>query len=143
MDGCAVSPLFVGELVGGRVVQVGVGVTDCTTDSTQDVLFTALTQDVFPGDGGASVLFTGLFVTVRHTNGFSLGVTPIVDGKSDAEQTFMFTGAPAGVDGIETVKAFFRLRGERCACKVRQIAATDVVELVDIALTFVPIRSSV
>lgn len=136
-------PLFVGELSGARVIQVGVGVSDATSDSTTAVLFDALTQDIFPGDGGASVLFEGVFVTLRHTNGYSIGVTPIIDGVDDAEQTFSAFSAPAGADGVQTVKAFFRVRGERCACRVRQIAATDVVELVDIALLYVPIRSTV
>jgi hypothetical protein len=137
------TPLFCGELSGSRVIQIGVGTSDCTASDMTPVLFDATTQDLFPADGGASVMFTQLNVTIRHSNGFTLGVTPLVDGRADPEQTFMFSGAPAGVDGIETVKAPFRLRGERVACRVRQLAATDVVELVDIAVTFVPIRSSV
>lgn len=136
-------PMFVGELSGARVIQVGVGVNDATAAGTASVLFDALTQDAFPGDGGASIMFTGIFVTIRHTNGFSVGVTPIIDGVSDAEQTFMSASAPVGSDGLQTVKAFFRVRGERCAARVRQVASSDVVELVDIALTYVPIRAIV
>lgn len=137
------SPLFVGELAGARVIQIGVGVSDATASGTAPVLFDVLTQDIFPNDGGASMLFHGLIVTIRHTNGYSIGVTPIVDGASDPEQTFMAFSAPAGSDGIQTVKAPFRLRGERCACRVRQLAASDVVELVDIALEYVLLRAIV
>jgi methyl coenzyme M reductase beta subunit len=136
-------PIFVGELDGARVIQIGLGQTDATAASTTDVLFYAETQDEFPMGGGGHVLFTGLKVTLRHTNGFSIGVTPVVDGTPDTEQTFQVSSASVGTDGIFTAHAPFRLRGERCACRVRQIAATDVVELVDIALEFVPIRSVV
>jgi hypothetical protein len=136
-------PLIIGELSGARAIQVGIGQSDVTTGGTTAVLFDATTQDLFPLDGGGHVMFAGLKVTIRHTNGFSIGVTPVVDGVSDTEQTFVVSAATVGADGIFTVYAPFRLRGERCACRVRQLAATDVVELVDIALEFVPIRGSV
>jgi hypothetical protein len=138
-----VSPLFVGELSGSRVIQVGVGTTDVTASTTTAVLFDATTQDEFPMGGGASVLFHGIKATLRHTNGFSIGITPIVDGTPDVEQTFMASSASVGTDGIFTAYAPFRLRGERCAARIRQIAATDVVELVDVALEYVPIRGTV
>jgi hypothetical protein len=133
--------LFVGELSGARVIMIGTGVSDATASDTTPVLFDALTQDEFPGGGGAHVLFHGIRATIRHTNGYSIGITPVVDGVPDVEQTFMGASASSGTDGIYTAYAPFRLRGERCAARVRQIAATDVVELVDIALEFVPIRN--
>lgn len=137
------SPLYIGEKVGSRVIQVGVGVVDTTAGGTTDVLFDITTQDTFPLEGGGSVLFHALYVTLRHTNGFSVGVTPIVDGFPDVEQTFQGSSATVGGDGLFTVQAFFRLRGERIACRVRQLAATDLVEAVSVASTFVPIRAAI
>jgi len=133
--------LYVGELAGARVIQVGIGVSDVTASGTVPVLFDATTQNTFPGDGGASVLFHGLKVTIRHNNGFNIGVTPLVDGQPGREQTFSVQSASAGTDGVFTVYAPFRQRGERCAARVRQLAATDVVELVDVALEYVALRS--
>ncbi len=135
-------PLFVGELAGARVIQVGAGTTDCTIGGTQDVLLDLLTQDVYPGQGGGSVMFQQINVSIRHTNGYAIGVTPIVNGKPDTEQTFQSSSLAVGSDGTFTVKAPFRLRGERCAARVRQLFATDVVEVADVAVEYVGIRAT-
>lgn len=136
-------PMFVGESSGARVIQFGIGVSDITIDGTQDVLFDTTTQDAFPGGGGASQVFTQINAVIRHTNGFFLGVTPIVDGQPESEQMFTVSSASVGTDGIFTVKAYFRKRGERVAARIRMTAATDVVELVDAIAFYVPIRQSV
>lgn len=135
-------PMFIGDLNGARVYQVGIGTTDATVDGTEDVLFDGITHDLYPGQGGASVLFTQIDCTIRHTGGYNIGLTPIVDGRSDAEQTFQSASPAVGTDGTVTVKAYFRLRGERCACRIRQIAATDVVEIADVACEFVGLRNT-
>lgn len=135
-------PLHIGELSGARVIKVGAGTTDALVGSTAPVLFDCLSHDAYPGQGGASILFTQIDVTLRAPNGYAIAVTPIVDGQPDQEQYFAGPAPATGTDGAFTIRAPFRLRGERIACRLRQTTSADSLEIADIAYEFVPLRST-
>ena len=135
-------PMFIGESAGARVIQIGLGVADVTASETTPVLMDITTHDIYPAGPGASVVFAGLVVTLRHTNGYHLGVTPIVNGVSLTEQTFTADPPVAGSDGVAVVRAAFRQRGIRIAARVRQTAADGDLELVDVAQQAYVIRQA-
>lgn len=135
-------PLMVGEAAGARVIQVGLGTADVTASSTQAVLLDTTTHDIYAAGPGASVEYAGLVVTIRHTAGYHLGVTPVVDGVSLTEQTFAAAAPPSNSDGVAVVKAPFRQRGVRVAARVRQTQADGLIELVDIAEQHYVIRQT-
>lgn len=133
-------PLYLGEAAGARVIQVGIGPTDVTASDTTPVLLDATTHDLYPAGPGASIMFRGIVLTVRHDVGYHLGVTPIVDGVSLAEQSFQ---SPAPSGGLTVVvKAPFVARGIRCAARVRQTAADGMLELVDVAAQWYVVRTA-
>lgn len=131
--------LYIGESSGARVLQVGVGTTDATAAGTTPVLLDVLTHDLYPAGAAGSSVFRGVDVRIRHSAGASIGVTPIVDGVEQSEQTFTFP-TPASGDGVDTAEARFARRGTRLSARVRQTAATGDVELVDVAAWLVPLR---
>lgn len=133
---------MVGEAAGARVIQIGLGTADVTASSTQAVLLDATTHDIYAGGPGAAVEYAGLVVTIRHTAGYHVGVTPIVDGVSLTEQTFSASAPAMNTDGVAVVRAPFRQRGVRCAARVRQTAADGQIELVDIAEQHYVIRQT-
>lgn len=135
-------PLFVGELAGARVIQVGLGTTDVTASSTTPVLFDLTTHDQYPGGPGASVEYAGIVVTLRHDQGYHVGVTPIVDGVNLTEQFFQAPAPLMGTDGTIAFKAPFRARGVRVAARVRQTQADGTIEVVDVAAQYYVIRQA-
>lgn len=135
------TPLFIGESSGARVIRVGTGTTDVTSAGTTGVIFDILTHDLYPAGAAGSSVFRGIDVHVRHSVGASIGVTPIVDGEELSEQTFAFV-TPVSTDGIDTAKVRFAQRGTRISARVRQTAATGDVELIDVAAWLVPLREA-
>lgn len=134
--------LYLGEASGARVLVVGTGASDATSASTQDVLADLTTHDLFPAGSGGVCLFRGLVVTLRHTQGYAIGVTPIVDGASLTEQMFSGAAPAAGQDGVTRVLAPFARRGVRLGCRLRQSDATGMVEFVNVEALFAVLRST-
>lgn len=135
---------------GAHVLRWGIGLTQRTTyppdlviaDSDEPVLMDATTHDQFPAGQAGDVIFHSVDVTIRHTSGYSIGVTPIVDGVSLGEQTFSAPPAVAGSEPVAFCQAFIRQRGTRLGARVRMLASTGRVELVQIEGTGVVIRES-
>lgn len=135
-------PLFLGESAGARVVQVGLGVHDVTSDSTTDVCTDLTTHDAFPAGGGGVAMFRGIVVSFRHDSGYHVGVTPIVDGVARAEQTFSAPAPATGSDGLVRVLAPFSARGVRVSARVRQLQADGLFEIGDVAYLYTVVRGS-
>ena len=134
-------PLLLGELAGNRVLRVGAGITDAApAGATVPVLAYGELHDLYPLEGGGTVVFTQLDVTIRHTAGFKIGVTPIVDGTALPEQVFQGGAPGVNDDGQLTLEAPFRARGARCAAIVRALAAFGALEYANVQVEFVPVR---
>lgn len=134
--------LFIGESDGARVIQVGLGVSDVTSGGTTDVLVDLTSHDQYPGGPGGVVIFRGIVVAFRHDAGYHVGVTPIVDGVSQSEQTFSAPAPDVTSDGLVTIQAPFSRRGTRVAARVRQLAADGLFEIGDVAALYVVLRTS-
>jgi hypothetical protein len=134
-------PLYIGELTGARAIQVGLGTSDATSASTQDVLFDVTTHEMAPAGSSGDLVLRAIAVTLKHTAGYSIGITPYIDG-SPLEEQFFSRGAPdVGTDGMVTDAAYVRQRCTSCHARVRMTAASSgVVELVDIAAEGVILR---
>jgi hypothetical protein len=81
------------------------------------------------------VYFRSIDVSGIMSNGLSIGITPIIDGVAQTEQTFSLAGS-----GEFQCQAFIATRGTRIAATVRTISRSGDVELHQIACGFVPIR---
>lgn len=142
-------PLYLAR-AGTQVLVWGLGLTQRTTyppdlvivDDDQPVLMDVTTHDVFPAGMAGDVVFHSVDVTVRHGAGYSVGVTPIVDGEALGEQRFQSPPPVAGTEGLALCQAFVRARGTRLGARVRMLASTGHVELVQIEGTGVVLRDT-
>jgi hypothetical protein len=125
--------LYLCEASGARLLRYGIGISQIGTNYQLDVE----THDQAPAGPVGDVLFRSIDVAGRATAGYHLGVTPIVDGVSESEQTF--SGADVGEIQCQ---AFFAKRGTRVAARVRTLSRTGDVEIHDIAESDVVIRST-
>lgn len=124
---------YFGEAGGARVLAYG----DATSQVGTDFQASLETWDQTPAGESGSVLFRSIEVTFAATAGYSLGITPIVDGVSLPEQTFNAPGT-----GEFEAQAFFATRGRRCAVSLRTISRTGDLDLHNIQLSHYPIRST-
>lgn len=123
---------YIGERAGGRVLAAGDSPTQVGTDFQVDLT----TWEQIPAGEVGDCLFRSIDVAFNAESGYSIGVTPIVDGVSLAEQTF------SGPDtGEVQAQAFFATRGTRCAARVRTISRTGGITWHNVKLAFVPIRA--
>jgi hypothetical protein len=123
---------FVVSAAGPRILQLGIGLTQPGSDYQAALE----TWDLAPeGQSGAN-LFRVIQVAGKCTNGFALGVTPVVDGEALPEQTFHGAGT-----GEFHVDAFFSERGTRLEAMLRTLSRTGEIEIHDIAGGVVPLRS--
>lgn len=81
------------------------------------------------------VYFRSIDVSGIMTNGLSLGITPIIDGVAQTEQTFSLTGS-----GEWQCQAFISVRGTRISAIVRTLSRLGDVEIHQVACAFVPLR---
>jgi hypothetical protein len=124
---------YLGEKSGARVLAYG----DATTQAVTDFQCQLWTWDLIPVGEVGDALFRSIDVSLNAVSGYSIGITPIVDGQSLAEQTF------SGPDtGEVECQAFFAERGTRCSALVRTIARTGDITIHNVQCSFVPIRST-
>lgn len=127
-------PLHLGEYTGGRILTYGTGISQVGTDYQFDVT----TWDLAPAGDVGDCVFRSVDVAFAYTNGYSIGVTPIVDGVSQAEQEF--SGSGSGTNG--QAQAQFAARGTRIAARVRTLSRTGDIELRDVLVSFGVIRQT-
>lgn len=123
--------LYYCESAGARIFLVNTGITQQGTDYQASIT----TWDVAPMGEVGDTYFRSIDVSGKTTNGYAIGVTPIVDGVSLSEQTFSGSGA-----GEFQAQAFIATRGTRIAATVRTISRAGDLELHNIGTAFVPIR---
>lgn len=114
------STLYLGETAGARIFAVGDTITQVTGTYQLDVT----TWDLIPAGEVGDCLFRSIDASLAVVGGYSIGITPIVDGVSLDEQTF------SGSDtGVVQCQAYFATRGARVAARVRTLARYGEVEL--------------
>lgn len=124
--------LYLGESAGARVIQVGTGLTSVGTNHQGDVQ----TWDVSPAGEMGDCLFRSIGVSFTATNGWSLGITVLVDGVSLGEKTFGGLGATENGQA----QVYVKKRGARIAIRTRTLARSGQWALTDIQVSFLPIR---
>lgn len=130
----ASSTLYLCEAAGARLFAVG----DTIVQVNGGVVnLDVTTWDIIPAGEVGDCAFRTVDAALNVTGGYSVGITPIVDGVPQDEQTF------SGSDtGIVQLQAFIAVRGARIAARVRTLARYGDVELYTIKTSFVVIRSS-
>jgi len=123
--------LYLCEASGARVFLTNSGLTQQGDDFQADLT----TWDVIPMGEVGDASFRTIDVSLKVDNGYSIGVTPIVDGVSLSEQTFSGSGT-----GEVQCQAFIATRGARIAARVRTLSRAGAVEVHNVACSFVPIR---
>jgi hypothetical protein len=127
------STFYIGEKSGARVLAYG----DATTQAVTEFQCRLWTWDLIPQGEVGDCLFRSIDVSLIATSGYNIGITPVVDGASLAEQTF--TGADTGE--VEC-QAFFAERGTRCSAIIRTVARTGDLQIHNVQCGFVPIRET-
>jgi|JI9StandDraft_2_1071091.scaffolds.fasta_scaffold13922_8 hypothetical protein len=130
--------LYAGESDGGRIVRFNdSALTQITTAGTESVLSSLKTWDVTPAGPAGDCVFRNTIVTIAYSNGYSIRVTPYVDGVALSPQTFSGSGADT-----TACQAFIASRGARCAVLVEQLTRTGDLEWVNVGVEFTVIRRS-
>lgn len=126
-------PLYLAESSGARLLVYGTGITQVGTDYQAELT----TWDLVPtGDVGDNA-FRTIDVAGFMSNGYSIGITPIVDGVELTEQTFSGAGT-----GPFTCQAYIAERGTRIAATIRTISRAGTIEIRNVTSSFVPLRTT-
>lgn len=125
-------PLYIGESAGGRVVQVGIGLTSVDTNHQGDFR----TWDLVPAGEMGDCLFRSIGLSFTASNGWSVGVTPYVDGVSLGERTFGGTGSTENGQA----QVYVKTRGARIAARVRTLSRSGQITFTNIQASLKVIR---
>lgn len=125
--------MYLCESAGARLFAVGDTITQVNGSYQLDVT----TWDITPAGEVGDCVFRTIDVSMAVTGGYSIGITPIVDGVSQPEQTFS-----GSTTGIVQCQAYLAVRGARCAARVRTLVRYGEVELHTVKCSYVPIRIS-
>lgn len=131
--------LYVGETAGARILRYGVGFTQVGDPYQGDVQ----TWEIRPGGPTGDCVFRTADVTLRHASGYSVRVTPIVDGLALTPQDFS-GGPPPGaqLDEVVILQADIGGRGNALAVHVETLAILGETEIVDVQWSGDVIRTS-
>lgn len=127
------STLYLCEAAGARLFAVGDSIGQVSGNYQLDIT----TWDIIPAGEVGDCAFRTIDVAMSVTGGYWVGITPIIDGLAQAEQTF------SGSDtGIVQLQAFVAVRGARIAARVRTLARYGDVELYTVKTSFVVLRTT-
>jgi hypothetical protein len=128
--------VFLGESNGARIIRLaGAALTQIKTAGSEDVLLDVETWDLVPMGEAGDCVFRMVIVTVKYSNGFSVEITPKVDDVALPAQSFSQQGS-----GTFPCEAYVASRGAKLSVRVRQLARTGDLELVNIKTAYLPIR---
>lgn len=125
-------PTYVGELVGGRIIQLNTGLTSLDTNHQGD--FT--TWDVSPAGEMGDCIFRSVGVSFTAANGWSLGITVYVDGVSIGETV----KSGDGFTENGQAQVFVKRRGTRIAVRCRTLSRSGAISFTDVQVSFLPLR---
>lgn len=121
--------LYTGEARGARVFRYGAGITNATQSvgASSDYQLDVTTWDIAPAGIVGDVIFRSIDAAFTCTNGYAIGITPMVDGIALPEQTFNGAGS-----GEQECQAFFAQRGTRVAARFRTLSRAGELALHDL-----------
>src|SRR6266849_3253743 len=129
---------YLAEAAGGRIIRTNVGVGQ-VGDPYQ--------LEVYPwddrplGDDGEAI-FRWLTVLLRHTTGYNVSVTPVVDGMALLPGAFSAGAVPAGqTEDVARLRMWPMARGNRISAIIKTIALLGPTEVVDVQYGYAPIRT--
>ena len=129
--------LYVGEQSGARILRMGTGLTQITSAGSESVLPVWETWELIPAGDVGDCLFRSVDLTVKHTNGYSIDVTPMVDGEELTTQRFTGSGSD-----VAEIQAFISERGNRVAVRAEAVTRTGDLELQQAEAAFSVIRET-
>lgn len=129
--------LYLGEAAGGRILRYGTGFTQIGTAYQLQ----ARTWDFRPAGRGGKATFRTLTALVRHTQGYNVRVTPIVDDVVLPARTFS-SGPPSGgrADEVASCVCGVHLAGNHIAALFETLSLLGETELVDLVVSPVVVR---
>lgn len=130
--------MYLGEATGGRILRTAVGFAQVGDPYQLEVS----TWDDRPlGDDGEAI-FRWLTVLVRHTTGYNVLVTPVVDGLPLLTASFS-AGPPPGalLEEVARLRCWPLKRGNRIGAIVKTSQLFGQTEVVDIEYGYAPIRA--
>lgn len=126
-------PLYIGEASGGRVLVIGAGLSSVGTNHQGAFQTWELTPSGEMGDN----VFRSLGVSFVATNGWSIGITPYIDGVSLGESVHGGSGATANGQA----QRFVHARGTRISVSVRTLSRTGDIAFSNVQASCLPLRA--
>ena len=131
--------LYFGERAGARILRYGTGFSQVGDAYQMDVE----THARFPAGEFGDMVGRTVDVLVRHTLGYEVDVTPIVDAVVGTAQRFS-GGPPSGgsLDETKQLQGYVGKRGNRLAVRVRTTTLSGEIELLDVQMSTATIRTT-
>jgi hypothetical protein len=124
-------PVYYCEANGNRLFQYGLGLTQLG-QPYQPFLST---WDMTPAGESGKCTFRAINFEVNANNGYTIAITPILDGVPLPTQTFQGIGS-----GEVSLEAPIFLSGRRIAAQIQLVTVTGDVDVHNIRAAFVPQR---
>jgi hypothetical protein len=132
--------VYIGESARGRILRYGAGVFTQIGDAYQLQL---RTWDQRPAGPIGEAVFRTIVGVLRHTAGYDVQVTPVLDGVRLTPQRFT-GGAPSGakLEDVVEVEAIVFTAGNAIGAIFESVSLPGELELIDLFVTAPSIRSS-
>ncbi len=119
-------PTYYGEAAGARVIRMNTGLTQLGTPYELSLE----TWDCIPGGESGDVVFRSADITLWASNGYTLDVTPCIDGVLLPVQSFSGSGA-----GTVVIQAPISQRGTRMSVKLATRNRAGEIEIQNVTWT--------
>lgn len=130
---------YLGEASGGRILRYGVGTTQIGDAYQLEVR----AWDVRPMGPAGRCVFRKVHGLIRHTAGYDVEITPVLDGRPLTAQRF--SGGPPSADLLEEIvpiEAPVLSPGNRLDVIVASVSLPGELEFIDFEASYTPLRES-
>lgn len=136
------SYVYFGQVDGPRILRYGEGHQLVQGDGTlADYTARLELWALEPMGPVGDIVFRSIDLKLRHTLGYSVTVTPVVDGVADTPQTFSGGPAPGGEqEEYVELQAPITRRGSQVSAIVELDASYTVQDIVTISASGMPLR---
>jgi hypothetical protein len=125
-------PLYFCEATGPRIFQYGFGLTQVGLPY-QPFLWT---WDLTPAEETGVCIFRAITFQMYVTNGYQIGITPIVDDQALPQQTFEKLGS-----GDVAINVPFSARGKRISMQMLCLSVPGDLQVRNAKAVYVPLRT--